>query len=125
MKKIKVIIAEDNKEINNFIKQYLENYEEIEILGSAYTNLEEIKLIENVKPEIVITDLLRNNILSGLEIIKKYKQKSKTPKFLVITANSELIDPNIMDGFISKPILNYEIIIQQLRKIKELIESEK
>ena len=121
MKKIKIIIADDNKVINDFIKKYLEKYEEVEILGCAYTNEEEIQLIENLKPEIVITDLLRNNKLLGLEIIKKYKEKDVNPKFLVISGSIESINPNIMDGFIKKPIINYELIINQLRKIKSSI----
>ena len=116
--KVTHTIADDNKEINSIIRSYLEKYEEIEILGCAYSSEEEIQLIENMKPEIVITDLMRKNTLSGLEIIKKYKEKDKNLKFLVISGNSQFVDFNIMDGFIAKPIINYELVIQELRKIK-------
>ena len=61
MEKIQIIIVDDNKEINNFMKDYLKKYEDIEILGCAYSTEDEIKLIENWKPEIVITNLIRNN----------------------------------------------------------------
>ncbi len=122
METIKVIIADDNKIMNDFIRNYLSKFDEIEVLGSSYSDEEEIFMIENLKPEIVITDLVRNNTLSGLEIIKKYKNKSNIPKFLVITAGGEnLINTKIMDGYIKKPIIDYNSIIQELRNIKEQI----
>ena len=122
METIKVIIADDNKIMNDFIRNYLSKFDEIEVLGSSYSDEEEIFMIENLKPEIVITDLVRNNTLSGLEIIKKYKNKSNIPKFLVITAGGEnLINTKIMDGYIKKPIIDYNSIIRELRNIKEQI----
>lgn len=132
MEKIKVIVVDDNVIINNMIVKYLSKYEDIEILGQAYSDDEEIQLIEKKKPEIVITDLVRsgsifknshlngNNNLSGLEIIKKYKNNGSKIKFLIITGcNCKILDENIVDGLIVKPFLNETNLIQQLRKIKK------
>ena len=46
--KVKVIIADDNIHICKFIKRYLEKYEDIEILGVANTDEDEIKMIEEL-----------------------------------------------------------------------------
>ncbi len=124
METIKIIIADDNKEMNDYIRNYMEGVEEIEVLGSCYSDKEETYMIDNLKPEIVITDIVRNNTLSGLEIIKKYKEKGSIPKFLVITAG-EYINPKIMDGYIKKPITDYNLIVEELRRIKQQILSEK
>lgn len=126
MNRIKVIIADDNRIINNIIKSNLEMHNEIEVLGSCYSEEEEISMIECLKPEIVITDLARNGTLSGLEIIKKYKKQSNMPKFLVVTAGGdELIDTNIIDGLIKKPFVNVDLVFQKIKNIKEQIEYER
>ena len=57
-RKIKVIIADDNVHFCKFIREYLEKYNDIEILGVANSDEDEIKMIEELKPEIVITDEL-------------------------------------------------------------------
>ena len=58
LEKIRVIITEDNIHICKFIEENLKKYSDIEILGIANTDEEEIKMIEKQKPEIVITDLI-------------------------------------------------------------------
>ena len=65
MEKIRVIIADDYNRFCEIVRDYLIKYEEIEILGIANTDEEEIRMIEELKPEIVITDLMRNRTYSG------------------------------------------------------------
>ncbi len=123
--KIKIIIADDNVHICEFIRKFLEKYEDIEILGIANTDEDEVKMIEELKPEIVITDIMRNHKYTGLDIIKDYQNKKGAPEFLIISADEEI---NVIRnglkvaGYIKKPFLNYEIIVEELRRIKgELI----
>jgi len=119
--RIKIIIADDNVHMCKFIRRFLEEYEDIEILGVANTDEEEVKMIEELKPEIVITDLMRNNKYTGLDIIKNYQNKKDAPEFLVISAYEEnaFIREGIkVAGYIKKPFLNFEILIRELRRIK-------
>ena len=126
--KVKVIIADDNIHICKFIKRYLEKYEDIEILGVANTDEDEIKMIEELKPEIVITDLLRNHKYTGLDIIKDYFKKNSKVAFLVVSADlkKDVITNGLeVAGYIQKPIENYELIYNELKRIKrEINESE-
>lgn len=123
-RKIKVIIADDNVHFCKFIKDYLENYEDIEILGIANTDEDEIKMIEELKPEIVITDLMRNHKYTGLDIIKDYFNKKSKVEFLVISADFErnvITDELKVAGYIKKPFNDYEIIYKELKRIKREI----
>lgn len=123
-RKIKVVIADDNTHICKFIKAYLENYKDVEILGVANTDEDEIKMIEELKPEIVITDLMRNNKYTGLDIIKDYFNKKSKVEFLVISADFErdvIIDGLKVAGYIKKPFNDYEIIYNELKRIKREI----
>ena len=121
MEKIKIIIADDYNIFCEMIRDYLIKYEEIEILGIANTDEEEIRMIEELKPEIVITDLMRNRTYSGLKIIEDYSNKKERPEFLVISADEkdDVIKSNVkIGGYIKKPFNNYSIIIEELRRIK-------
>lgn len=119
---IRIIIADDNKTICKFISEYLQQYDEIKILGIANTDKEEIEMIEQLKPDIVITDLMRNHMYTGLDIIKYYSKKNKLVKFLVISADikEDVIKDGIeVAGYIQKgKSFNYAEIIKELRKIK-------
>ena len=121
MEKIRVIIADDYNRFCEIVRDYLIKYEEIEILGIANTDEEEIRMIEELKPEIVITDLMRNRTYSGLKIIEDYSNKKERPEFLVISADEkdDVIKSNVkIGGYIKKPFNNYSIIIEELRRIK-------
>ena len=122
--KIRVIIAEDNIHICKFIEENLKKHNDIEILGIANTDEEEIKMIEEQKPEIVITDLMRNNKYSGLDIIKNYYNNNSQVEFLVISADykEDVINDGLeVAGYIKKPFGDYEIIYNELKRIKKNI----
>lgn len=123
-RKIKIIIADDNEHVCKFIKEFLEKYEDIEILGIANTDEDEVKMIEELKPEIVITDLMRNHKYTGLDIIKDYFEKNKKVAFLVISADfkRDVINNGLeVAGYIKKPINDYEVIYNELKRIKREI----
>ena len=127
-RKIKIIIADDNIHICKFIKEFLEKYEDIEILGIANSDEDEIKMIEELKPEIVITDLMRNHRYTGLDIIKSYFAKNKDIAFLVISADnkSDVINGGLeVAGYIKKPVNDYEEIYTELKRIKRELENKK
>lgn len=127
-RKIKIIIADDDIHICKFIKDFLEKYEDIEILGIANTDEDEIKMIEELKPEIVITDLMRNHRYTGLDIIKNYFVQNKDVEFLVISADnkSEVINGGLkVAGYIEKPINDYEEVYTELKRIKNELENKK
>ena len=124
LEKIRVIIAEDNIHICKFIEENLKKHNDIEILGIANTDEEEIKMIEEQKTEIVITDLMRNNKYSGLDIIKNYYNNNSQVEFLVISADykEDVINDGLeVAGYIKKPFGDYEIIYNELKRIKKNI----
>lgn len=121
---IKIIIADDNRCICDLYTKALEKHKDVEILGIAYNDEDEINMIENLKPEIVISDLMRPGGWTGLEIIKDYFSKGTGPEFLVISADrkEDVITGNLkVAGYIKKPFVDYELIYTELRRIKKQI----
>lgn len=124
METIKVIIADDSKVECEFLRKELEKHENIEILGVANTDEDEKKMIEELQPEIVITDLMRNGKYSGLDIIKEYSEKEETPKFLIISAGVPcytIMQYSNVANFINKLGINYTKVALELENIKQEI----
>ena len=128
MKPIKIVTADDNIYFCKFLNDYLKKYEDIEILGIANDDNDEISMIEELKPDIVITDLMREHKYTGLDIIKRYKDRKQSPQFLVISGDFErdIIDSGMkVAGYIRKPVNDYNKIYTELRRIRnEAIDRE-
>ena len=72
LKKIKILIADDNIHICKFIKNYLEKYEDIEILGIANNDEDEIKFIKEYQEKKKMKQEARRRFLNNL--ISKIKK---------------------------------------------------
>lgn len=83
-------------------------------------------MIEELKPEVVITDLIRHGNYGAVDIIKEYESK-ELPKFIIASFCSPSIEftrYNNVKGFIVKNIggkeaVNYEILVQRLKEAKD------
>lgn len=128
IEKIKIIIADDDIKTCEEIKEKLKNYESIEVIGIANTDEEEIRMIEELKPDVVVTDLMRNHKFTGLDIIKDYSEKDESPKFIIVSFSPDygLCNryKNISDYVFKFPYINdselaYKIICAKRTIIKE------
>ena len=120
MEKVKVLIADDNVPFCEVLKKYLSQFDDIEVVGIANSDEEEILLIQKLDIDIVITDLMRNHKYSGLDIIKDCNQLYKKIDFIIISAAYE--DINLLKdvkyaGYIRKPIFDYSIILNEIRRV--------
>ena len=78
---LKIIIADDNRKI--------EENEKYKVIGIAKDEEEEIKLIKDIKPNLVITDIRKKNGWTGLDIIKQFENEDNKPIFFVISGSTE------------------------------------
>ena len=120
-KKISIIIADDNKNYAEHLKNILERNERIKIIGIANTDEEEIKLIDSEKPDIVITDLKREDKYTGIDIIRKYAEKENSPRFIIVSGDMlyHLIrDCSNIEGYLMKPV-DYDRLVDNILKIYE------
>ena len=83
---LKIIISYDNLALVDFMKASIEKDTRFKVVGIATNDKEEIDLIEKEKPNVVITDLKRNNEYTGIDIIERYKNKEHKPIFFIISA---------------------------------------
>ena len=82
---IKVLIAEDNIEYAEFLKNTLEE-NGIEVVAIAGDGLRALEYIEEYSPDLITLDIVMP-VLDGVEVLKKLKEKTlpKRPGVIVIT----------------------------------------
>ncbi len=82
MKKITLLIIDDEEDARELIKHHLSDVNDVEILGEAKDGKMAISMIEHYKPDLILLDIEMPE-LNGLEVIKKI---SHVPQIIFITA---------------------------------------
>lgn len=130
MKKLKVVIAEDEPGILGVYKSLINRREDYELVGTAINGGEEEELIYTLKPDVVITDN-QMPIQNGIDVIEKIYNSDMTlkPKFILITGDYR--DRNFLnkckslqvERVMGKPI-DYEALDFFLTDLRIIIENE-
>lgn len=106
----KILVADDEKEIRNLLKLYLENdgFKVVE----ASTGLEVLDLLDKEKPDMCLLDIMMPD-MDGLTALKNLRQKSNIPVMMITarTADAErILGLNIgADDYICKPFNPLEV----------------
>lgn len=120
-----VLVVEDNVEIQDYVKDLLENsnYSVIQ----AFNGLEGLQKVTKYLPDLIITDIMMPE-MDGTELIKKVKTNSITSyiPIIVLTAKTAIEDKREnfqlgADDYITKPF--DDVIL--LSRIKNLLKNRK
>ncbi|RDI10453.1 two-component regulator propeller domain-containing protein [Flavobacterium sp. AG291] len=122
----KVLVVEDEKEIQNYIKDLLSD--KYKIL-SAYNGDEALKILNSELPDIIISDVMMP-VMDGVELCKTVKNDLRTCHipFIMLTAKNSVLHrieglESGANSYIPKPFHPDHLIvrIQKLIEEKELI----
>jgi DNA-binding response OmpR family regulator len=121
---IKILIAEDEKDIIDLLKLYLEK-ENLEVIP-AYNGEEAWNIIENEKIDLAVLDIMMPK-LNGFELTKKIRSKYNIP--IIILSAKQMDSDKILgldlgaDDYIAKPFNPLEVLARikaQLRRTYNL-----
>ncbi len=120
--KIKIVLADDNKDFCQVLKEYLSNEEDIEILGIAKDGIEALDLVKRTQPDLLVLDVIMPH-LDGLGVIEKLNAMDipKMPKIMVLSAvGQDKITQSAInlgaDYYIVKPF-DFVIFINRIREL--------
>ncbi|EJO5347250.1 response regulator transcription factor [Clostridium botulinum] len=122
MDKLKILIVEDDVDINNMIKESLikEGYDTIQ----AFHGLEAVEKFQDKEYHMVIMDIMMP-IMDGIEAMRRIREKSKVP-IIILSAKREGTDKIIglgmgADDYIVKPFSVPELIARVKSNIRRAI----
>lgn len=113
-KKIRVVIADDSKFMRELIKQVLSRIESIEIVGEASDGENTVRVVEELKPDILVLDINMPRI-NGIEVLKILRERGINTKVLVVSslAQAHLVEEAKKYGvkeYIIKPFKPFELL---------------
>lgn len=123
--KSRIVIVEDEYRTRQGLAKLIENInEEFVIVGQAEDGLEGLRLIQQLTPDVVFTDI-RMPRLNGLEMLRKIREMHIECKIVILSGYSEFdyaqqaIRIGVAD-YLLKPIT-----ISMVRSVLEKLQSEK
>ena len=107
----KVLVADDEKEIRNLLRLYLEN-ESFTVIESA-DGPSTLELIRSAKPDICLLDIMMPG-MDGLRVMQEIRKESNVPIMIISarTADAErILGLNLgADDYIPKPFNPLEVV---------------
>ena len=90
MKKVRVLVVDDNRRIVNLLKNALEKEEEVEVVGTASDGEEALQMIHLKRPDVVLLDLIMPKI-DGLGVMERMQRPDFPvhPQVIVVSAVSQ------------------------------------
>ena len=82
---IRVLLADDNREFVEVVKEYIERQEDMSLVGVAYHGNEALELITREEPQVVLLDIIMPH-LDGLGVLESLQNVHLRPKIIILTA---------------------------------------
>ena len=82
---VRIVIADDNRELIEILTNYIQSQEDMELVGVAFNGNEALEAIYQLSPDIVILDIVMPH-LDGLGVLEKLQADKKRPHVIVLTA---------------------------------------
>ncbi|MCK5794552.1 MAG: response regulator transcription factor [Anaerolineales bacterium] len=119
---IRILIVDDHIVVRKGIKALLATEPNLEVLDEAKDGLEAVSKYEELKPDILLLDLLMPK-MSGIEVIRELKSKYSDVKILVLTsfAADEQVFPAIKAGALGYLLKDSqpEELIEAIRQVHQ------
>jgi two-component system response regulator (stage 0 sporulation protein A) len=87
VKKIKVCIVDDNRELVGLLEDYISSQEDMEVAGIAHNGQDCLEMLESTEPDVLILDIIMPH-LDGLAVLERLREerRSSLPNVIMLTA---------------------------------------
>ena len=119
--KIRVVIADDNREFSEIMQEYLNQQDDIDLVGVAYNGEEVLALVNEKKPDVVVLDIIMPH-LDGIGVLEQLNHiQIRRPKVIMLTAfGQENITQRVVelgaDYYVLKPF-NMDVLLNRIRQL--------
>ncbi|MBA4495010.1 sporulation transcription factor Spo0A [Paenactinomyces guangxiensis] len=123
MNKIRVVLADDNREFAELLQEHLSSQEDMEVVGVAYNGGEVIEMLKQEVPDVLVLDIIMPH-LDGLGVLEQIQEMNiqPVPKIVMLTAfGQENITQRAVElgasYYILKPF-DMEVLTHRIRQMK-------
>jgi len=85
MEKLKVVIADDNRQFNVLLTDFFNSQSDFTVVGNAYDGMETVKIVEETKPDLLLLDIIMP-YLDGIGVIERLNLCAEKPSIIIISA---------------------------------------
>nr|WP_211171088.1 sporulation transcription factor Spo0A [Bacillus sp. DNRA2] len=87
VKKIKVCVVDDNRELVGLLEEYISSQEDMEVVGVAHNGQECLEILADTTPDVLVLDIIMPH-LDGLAVLEKLRESNRSsfPNVIMLTA---------------------------------------
>lgn len=116
---IRVMIVDDHEMVRMGLAAYLETLPDMTIVGEAANGLEAIRLAQELKPDVILMDLVME-VMDGIEATKEICRKLENAKIIVLTS---FIDDDKLYPVIEAGALSYLLKTSHASEIADAVRA--
>jgi two-component system, NarL family, response regulator NreC len=90
-----IVLADDHPIVRQGLRALLESQPGYSIIGEAEDGLSAVKLVEDLKPDILIVDVMMPG-LNGLEVVKRVRERLPLTKIVVLSMHAN--EPYVLEA---------------------------
>jgi len=106
IKRIRTLIVDDHREAIQAISRFMENQTRVEVVGTAEDGEQGLAMIERLRPDLVLLDLLMPK-MSGVDVAVATRRQFPSTRIIMMTVLETMTAKDIArakgcDGFVTK-----------------------
>jgi len=103
MNRISVLLVEDHTLVREGLRELIEAFGDIEIVGEAKTGREAVQMVNALRPEIVVMDIAMP-LLNGVQATRQILKTHPGAKVLILSAHG---DPEYVEAVVKVGAMGY------------------
>ncbi len=84
---VNIMVADDHQVVRLGLKTILSQEPGFQVIGEAADGLETIRLVQKLKPEVLVLDLMMP-VLSGMAVIEELSRQAGRPRIIVLSMHT-------------------------------------
>ena len=125
MEKIKILIADDNREIRDYFANILSREPDMEVVGCVASGIDAINFADENAPDIILMDIQMETRTAGIDAATKILKKHTDTKSIILTI---LEDDDLLFAAYCAGVMDYIIktdsISQVLNSIRNVYKNQ-
>ncbi len=120
MESIRVVIADDNREFAELLREYINDQEDMDVVAVAHHGQDALQFVEQFEPDALILDIIMP-VLDGIGVLERMVSLDHHPKTIMLTAfGQDVITRKALDlgalYYVLKPF-DLDVLIGRIRDV--------